>query len=137
MGQKEIIAKLLRRLSETLERASPGDIEELLSGQAALVISKANLSGRNSGKRESGGQRREQRSKKQLGGIVVELRQLESREEGSRLLGRAQLTKKELEELARLMDLPVSREDDAERLRQKIVEESIGARLNSQAIRGC
>jgi hypothetical protein len=35
-----------------------------------------------------------------------------------------------------LMDLPVLRGDDAERLRQKIVEASIGARLNSQAIRG-
>jgi len=136
MSQKEIIARLLRRLSETLERASPSDVEELLSGQATLVIAKANLGSRNSGKRESGGQRREQRSIKQLGGIVVELRQLESRNEGSRLLDRAQLTKKELEDLARLMDLPVSREDDADHLKQKIVEESIGARLNSQAIRG-
>jgi hypothetical protein len=136
MSPKEVIAKLLRRLSETLERASPGDVEELLSGQAALVISKANRGSRNSGKGDSSRERREQPNMKRLGGIVVELRRLESRDEGSGLLARAQLTKKELEDLARLMDLPVSREDDAERLKQKIVEESIGARLNSQAIRG-
>lgn len=136
MNQKETINRLLRRLFETLERASAADIEELLSGQAVLVISKENSPSRNSRGREIGLQKREQRSLKHLSGLVVQLRGLESREEGAGLLSKVQLTKKELEELARLMDLPVSREDDAERLRQKILEESIGARLNSQAIRG-
>lgn len=136
MNQKEIIIRLLRGLCETLERASVSDVEDLLSGRAALVISKGDSFSRNSKKRELGSQRREQRSQGRLIEIVVELRQLESREEGLNLLNRAQLTKKDLEELARLMDLPVPREDDAERLRQKIVQQSIGARLNSQAIRG-
>jgi hypothetical protein len=136
MDQKDIIRKLLGCLSESLERASARDIENLLNGRAAFVISDGNFLDRGAERRAISIQKREPRVNKRLSGMIGHLRQLESREEGSRLLGRAQLTKKELEELARLMDLPVSREDDAEKLRQKIIEESIGARLNSQAIRG-
>jgi hypothetical protein len=136
MNQKEILIKLLHRLSESLELATASEIEELLSGRAFLAISKENPLSRNPRKRETGLQKRDQRNLKHLGTIVVQLRRLESRNEGWSLLDRAQLTKKDLEDLARLMDLPVSREDDAERLRQKIVQESIGARLDSQAIRG-
>jgi hypothetical protein len=136
MNQKEIVVGLLRCLSQTLERASASDIDKLLCGEAKLVITKAGPVVRDSEKRDVGFRRREDRSSKNLNGMMLQLRQLESRDEGSDLLSRARLTKKELEELAHLMDLPVSREDDAERLRQKIVQESIGARLNSQAIRG-
>jgi hypothetical protein len=41
-----------------------------------------------------------------------------------------------LEKLARLMQLPIQREDTAERLRLKIVESAIGSRLRSDAIEG-
>lgn len=68
--------------------------------------------------------------------LAENLRNAGSRESALQLLNAALLTKKRLEDLARMMDLPVLREDNAERLRQKIVEESVGARLNSQAIRG-
>jgi hypothetical protein len=46
------------------------------------------------------------------------------------------LTKTELEQIARRLSLPILKQDKAERLRDKILEATIGSRLNSQAIRG-
>jgi predicted house-cleaning noncanonical NTP pyrophosphatase (MazG superfamily) len=131
MGQKEKITKLLHRLAEMVEHSSMEELEALLEGRASLVVSTRRVE-RGDGEPK----KRRPRSGKDLAKLGVQIRQLESRDAGSNLLLRAHLTKKELEELARLMDLPVLREDDSERLRQKIVEASIGARLNSQAIRG-
>jgi hypothetical protein len=134
MDRKDL-ARLLQRLAQTLERSSVADVEALLAGRAALVIS-ADMGASRLGERREAGPKKRRRSGKDLAGLGVQLRRLESREDGSRLLTRLQLNKNELEELARLMDLPVLREDDAERLREKIVEASIGSRLNSQAVRG-
>lgn len=135
MDQKEKIAKLLHRLAQILERSSAAELEALLEGRASLVVSNRSGVGRR-GSLDGELKKRRPRSGKDLAKLGVQIRQLESRDAGLRLLLRAQLTKNELEELARLMDLPVLREDDSERLRQKIVEACIGARLNSQAIRG-
>jgi hypothetical protein len=62
------------------------------------------------------------------------LRTLPSREEGHRLI--EGLSKVDLTQLARAMNLPVTKEDNTDRLRQKIIESGIGSRLVSQAIRG-
>jgi len=48
----------------------------------------------------------------------------------------AQLTRRNLEALARSFEVPVRKEDNLERLRDRIIDATIGARLNSQAIRG-
>ncbi len=132
MDQKQSLQKLLRQMASTLERASSGDVEALLSGQAEFVISGRDI--RHSEKKDVGQNHRILSSK--LEGLVSQLKTLDSRDGGLSLLVKADLTKKELEKLARLMDLPVLREDDSEKLRLKIVEQSIGARLNSLAIRG-
>ena len=135
MDEKGTIVKLLRLLAETVERSSRGDLEALLDGRASLMISQPHSVSHREGRPDAALSKRG-RPTKNLADLVAQLRALGSREEGLNLLREGQLTKKELEALARLMDLPVPRDDDAERLRQKIVEESIGSRLNSEAIRG-
>jgi len=130
------LAKLLRRIAEALERSSPSDVAGLLAGRASVVISPGSAGGRRNEGQQFHREKRRQRSAKDLAGLGAQLKQLESRDDGVRLLMRAQLTKLELEDLARLMDLPVLKEDDVDRLRQKIIQASIGARLNSQAITG-
>jgi len=132
MDHRESLPKLLRQMASTLEHASPADVDALLQGRAELVIS--GRENRRPVKSESAEDRRASSAK--LDNLASQLKMLTSRDEGRNLLDRAKLTKKELERLARLMDLPVLREDDAEKLRQRILEHSIGARLNSQAIRG-
>lgn len=59
-----------------------------------------------------------------------------SREEALALLERFELNKQSLEHLARRLEVSVVREDNSRRLMEKIVERSIGSRLNSEAIRG-
>ena len=135
MEEKGAIVKLLRLLAETVERASRADLEALLDRRATLMNWQRHSTTPREGQPDAPLNKR-RRPTKDLSGLVAQLRTLGSRDEGLNLLKEAQLTKKELEALARLMDLPVPRDDDAERLRQKIVEESIGSRLNSQAIRG-
>ncbi|SRR6266478_2809396 len=133
MDQKENLAKLLRQIAATVEHASPGDLEALFTGRAKLVISNGGT--RRSAKRDSV-DRFDGATHNKLDSLVEQIKTLVSRDDGLNLLRSEKLSKKELERIARLMDLPVTREDDAERLRLKIVEQSIGARLNSRAIRG-
>jgi hypothetical protein len=134
MNEKDTIAKLLHLLADSIEQGSPTDVEALLTGRATLAITTTPPATEQPGKREP--QKQGHASKRDLPALVDQLRQLSSRDDGLTLLNQEQLNKKELEELARCIDLPVVRTDDAERLRQKIIEETIGARLNSQAIRG-
>lgn len=131
LNSKEI-ATLLRRLADALESSSTEDIDALLTRRAALGIvfpdgTKSPLK-RSTAKKIIDGENLIQ--------IVERLRQADSRERGLDLLEEAKLNKKELEALARSIDLPVARDDDAEKLRQRILQATIGARLNSQAIRG-
>ncbi|MGA7216920.1 MAG: hypothetical protein WBX38_01315 [Candidatus Sulfotelmatobacter sp.] len=132
MDQKETLTKLLRQVATTLERSSSADVEALIFGRAELIIS--NRGHKQPQKREGVGLQLAESAK--LEALIAQFKTLASRDEGWNLLASADLTKRELEKLARLMDLPVLREDDAERLRQKIVEQSIGSRLNSRAVRG-
>ena len=134
MDQRQSLGKLLRRLAEIVERGSDEDLEAVLSGRAELVAPNGTV--RLRGKRGANSIHQGLSREKELVALGEHLRNLESRDEGLALLRGADLQKRDLERLARLMNLPVLREDDAERLRQKIVEHGIGSRLNSRAIRG-
>jgi hypothetical protein len=134
MDQRQVLARLLRRLAETVEHYSVEELESLLSGRAEHSI--LNGLDRVRRKRDSASTYPSESRQNEFREIVTQLRGLTSRNEGLSLLRELNLSKKDLERIARLMDLPVLREDDAEKLRHKIVEQSIGATLNSQAIRG-
>ena len=45
-------------------------------------------------------------------------------------------SKKVLEVIARKLDIPITRQDKIEDLRDKIVEATVGAKIRSQAIQG-
>src|SRR5260370_41818985 len=129
MDERKSLAKLLRRLAEWIESSRPDDVDDLLAGRKELRI----FMGVRSAARYS----RLQGAKSREWAEVVEgLRALPTRDEGQKVLDDLNLTRTELEHLARFMDLPVAKQDNAERVRQKIIEASIGSRLISQAIRG-
>src|SRR5271166_1619345 len=116
MEEKTTVARLLRLLTETIERSSAKDVSALLAGHADLVISSPRSVGsQREWKRQTATSKRGHTKNQELSDLAVRLQQLGSRDEGSRLLQQGQLTRKELESLARLMDLPVSRDDDVER----------------------
>jgi hypothetical protein len=69
--------------------------------------------------------------------VATELQQLSTRDAGDLLLRQKAPIRRELESLARYLNLPVQRDDTVERLRAKIVvENTIGSRLRSDAIQG-
>jgi len=68
--------------------------------------------------------------------IAARLQTLRTREAGEVLLKDEALNRRSLEALARFLQLPVQRDDTIERLRAKIIENTIGSRLRSEAIQG-
>jgi len=136
MNDNKAIARLLRLLADSIERSSPADFEALLAGEGIIRLVEKGLGRSKRGSQRSHDWPPKQATKTDLVVLADRLRRLQSRDEGLDLLENSSLGKKQLEQLARLMDLPVAREDDVEHLRNKIVEASIGSRLNSQAIRG-
>lgn len=90
---------------------------------------------------ESGSKRGVKKSKQVFGDVQIQellktLKGLGSRDDGDAFLRQNAMTRENLEKLARLMQLPMQREDNNDRLRMKIVESAIGSRLRSDAIQG-
>lgn len=68
--------------------------------------------------------------------IAAQLQALQSRDSGDALLREKAPNRSGLEAIARFLQLPVQRDDTVDRLRAKIVENTIGSRLRSDAIQG-
>lgn len=71
-----------------------------------------------------------------LADTIAKLTGAASRSDASKFLDESFGTKKALEQVARHLDVVVSKQDKAETLRDKIIEATVGARLRSEAIQG-
>lgn len=71
-----------------------------------------------------------------LSEVVSKLTAFTSREEAQEFLKVNFAARKMLEPIARILDIPISTQDNLEGLRDKITESTVGARLRSQAIQG-
>ena len=124
------VARVLRQVASVVESLPPEDLDDLLHGRASLTVDR-------NGRAPTGSKRLgSPRPSISMEQIIHRLQELRSREEGIMLLSDAQLTRRELEAIARQLSLPVLKSDTAERLELKIVENCIGAKLISEAIRG-
>lgn len=68
--------------------------------------------------------------------IVEKITALHSREEADSFLLENYPTRKLIEPIAIYLDIPSSKQDKIEVLRNKIIETTVGARIRSQAIQG-
>ena len=131
MNDQTTVAKILRSLADCIESSSGEEISGLLAGRLRLRITP-----------ERGDEIQKRKPKRPLSTarnwveIADQMRALPSREAGQRFIEGLTPSRTDLEHLARAMDLPISKQDNTERLLQKIIESSIGSRLSSQAIRG-
>jgi len=127
----EFVSALLRQIAKAIEQLSDEDIDGLLAGGGRLsfVVERE-------GTVKMSGEQRTAESHEDPTVIREALGSMGSREEGSEYLRTVARRRKDLERVARCLDLPVSRGEKAERLREKIIEATIGYRLRSQAIRG-
>lgn len=133
MADKAKLAKLLRALAQIVDSSSEEELEALQRSRVSDLIT----ADRHSKKARRGTLSPSKPSDSvDISGILDSMRYLSSRAAGVAFLERHELNKRYLEQIARRLDLPVLREDNTERLIQKIVEATIGPRLNSEAIRG-
>lgn len=68
--------------------------------------------------------------------IIEEITALPSRQDAQRMLDAKYSTRKQLEPIARKLDIPIIKQDKMETLRDKVIEATVGARIRSQAIQG-
>lgn len=73
---------------------------------------------------------------KVLRSVLSDLSQAANRDEGQALLAQNELGRTDLEALSRLANVHVTKADTLPSIREKLVENMIGSRLNSEAIRG-
>jgi len=133
MVDKAKLAKLLRILAQIVDSSSDDELAALerYSVSKLMTPSSTSKSGKNKSTESS-----KNLDSTNISAIIESMRHLPSRDAGVSLLERQKLNKRTLEQIARRLDLPVMREDTAGRLIQKIVEATLGPRLNSEAIRG-
>jgi hypothetical protein len=65
-----------------------------------------------------------------------QLTMAQTREAASEIIDKLNFTRKELEALARTRSVHVTKDDNVQRIKEKLVEAIVGSRLNSLAIRG-
>jgi hypothetical protein len=123
------LSNLLRRLADYVDHRSDAELLPLIQQAASLKPERTNRKKYQSSPKTS----KETGYFSQIGS---QLQELESREAGEALLLEKDLKRDDLETLARILQLPVQRDDSMERLRAKIVENVIGSRLRSDAIQG-
>ena len=123
-------SQALKALAKCLEDSSQADLESLLRGQAKLVLLQSD------GKSTKPTKSVKVISDEGLISIADALASMKKREQGAQLLEESNLRRSDLETIMRHLGLPVRKDDNVERLKEKIVQHTIGARINSEAVRG-
>jgi hypothetical protein len=125
-GEGAETARVLRALAALVEKSSSEEIAALLKGQASLSrIQKAHTHRADP-----------DAPPPDLLALAERLKSLNTREEGESLLASMSLARRDLEGLGKLLKVSILKTDNMNRLIDKIIEASIGSRLNSLAIRG-
>lgn len=127
-SQKLKFSGALRRLVDAVERLSEDDISKLGDESYSIEIRltrKRNKEDATSPIQET-----------DLANIIEKLTGLANREEAQHFLNANFPTRKSVELIARQLDIPISKQDKVETLRDKVIEATVGARVRSQAIQG-
>ncbi|HBJ38365.1 MAG TPA: hypothetical protein DDZ51_27155 [Planctomycetaceae bacterium] len=118
---------LLRLVAKELQSLTPEQRQAIAEGTAKLKLTVETAS-----------------TKKEVAAIAsvktdelrLRLEECKSRDEARSILQELKLSKKELQRISRELELPVPRDDDSERLMDRLIESIIGFRLRSIAIQG-
>lgn len=120
------LSALLKHLAKAAERLTDDEIADVVAGRRRLVLSTEEAApSRPAGAADE---------QPDFDTLIASLKTAETRDTAHRLIEDAALTRSQLTQLAKALDLPVQRSDDVARLREKIVETTIGFRLTSNAI---
>jgi hypothetical protein len=123
------VAVFLRSLYRAAERLSDEEVADVAAGRKRLEVHTV-------GAGNTGEAKAEMREPSDFGSLISALKAAETRELGQQILDDAKLTREGLARLAKALDLPVLRTEGTERIREKIIETTVGFRLRSKAIHG-
>lgn len=123
------LARVFRALARAVEDLEEGQIETFISG--LLQFAPDSLP-----QKQPARARHSKVDRFALDEVLHKLSEFSTREEGHRFIVEMDFRRKELEMLAKLRSIHLAKEDTVDKIREKLVEAVIGARLNSQAIRG-
>lgn len=127
-SQKLQFSRVLQRLVDTVERLSEDDFSKLGDGSFNIEIRLT----RKRSKEESSTPTHDA----DLANVIEKLIAFPNREEAQQFLDANFSTRKSVEPIARKLDIPISKQDKVETLRDKVIEATVGARVRSQAIQG-
>lgn len=132
MSEKELLAQLLTELGKKIRTMDEADYAAVLDGRGRLrLVFEASTKPTRDANPEDG---EESQNAVDAPAVIAALRLLESLDSGAELLERDYPAKAQLLQICRFLDLPADKKDSASRLRQRIVEATIGFRLRSDAI---
>lgn len=127
MSSRSELADILKVVSNVLTELSDIEYEELLNGRGKLVYkSKGN---------EKNKDIQAINENSILFKIIKELNVLDSRNEAEMLLIKSNIKKNDLLQLTSYYDIYISNSMSKEKIIEKIVEATVGARVRSQAIK--
>lgn len=136
MALKATSASLLRDLADAVDRLGEARVKAVLqeahlrSNQRSLPLAKAANPKRMTATKGIRPVRAEL-----VNQSLQHLKTASTRDEGLRRIREAEFSRRELEFLARCIDVPVRKDQKVEDLEELIVNVTTGGRLNSQAIR--
>ena len=123
----DFMVGFLRQVAKDLQALTPEQRTALIDGSAKLRL----LVESTSAKKENAVAPSHKTNE-----LRENLEGCKSRDEARAILKGLKLPKRELQRISRELDLPVPRDDDSERLVDRIVESVVGFRLRSMAIQG-
>lgn len=126
MKNENIISKFLSELVKDLESLSESDIKKLNSGEYSLALKVLKKNQSQEGKPEL--------DIKKANLVLDKLKACNSRDSGYEILKNNFKNKNELEWFAKQIDIFVMKQDKVDKLREKIIEGTVGATLRSSAI---
>ena len=128
---KQAMAVLIRQFAELVEGLEEVDIDEILRRQLKLKLVSEHTAKRGSRyEKRGGGESVTTAEMKEKLSVLV------TREAAESYLDSVAPRKVDLITLARYLKIPIHNSDTVERLRDKIVDSTVGFRLRSHAIRG-
>lgn len=139
MNNKQTVLNVMQAIRDLVIDMSEEDLNKFLSDDYAFslkftkIISQKNETGEDS----STSTYEKQSNREQVfTEILSQLDLVTSREDGIKILNDNLKTKSALESFAKYIDVGVQKIDKTEKIRENIIESTVGARLRSDAIQG-
>ncbi|AID89325.1 MULTISPECIES: hypothetical protein [Klebsiella] len=127
MSKAKILTVLFRELQDAVLELNEGELEKIISGEYQFVLKVVK-------KRIGTSAKISPVDDFSYSELLNLLNQCESREQGNELLSRELKTKSEFEKFARHVEVAVMKSDKLEKIRDNIIESTVGAKLRSDAI---